>query len=133
MSTISSSRLRQELVQRRIQQCGSSPANPSIARNTPIKSARCMGSSFFSAVRRSFSLSARIMARMCGMRSSAKNMCSVRHSPMPSAPNASRLYRVPGNVGVRAYFDFAERLGPAHEFLQFLDRQATAPAYSAFP
>ena len=62
--------------------------NPSMARKTPTKSARCMGSSFFSAARRSFSLLARIMARMCGRRSSAKNMCSVRHSPMPSAPNA---------------------------------------------
>ena len=27
------------------------------------------------------------MACMCGRRSSAKNMCSVRHRPMPSAPN----------------------------------------------
>ena len=53
----------------------------------PAKSARCMGSSFLRAARRSFSLSARIMARMCSMRSSAKNMCSVRQRPMPSAPN----------------------------------------------
>ena len=35
-----------------------------------------------------FSSRARIMACMCGMRSSAKNMCSVRHRPMPSAPNS---------------------------------------------
>ena len=62
--------------------------NPSIARNTPMKSLRCRGSNFFSAARRSFSLFARIIARMCGKRSSAKNMCSVRQSPMPSAPNA---------------------------------------------
>ena len=60
----------------------------SMALKRPAKSARCMGRSFLSAARRSFSLSARIMARMCSMRSSAKNMCSVRQRPMPSAPKA---------------------------------------------
>src|ERR1700734_1124962 len=37
--------------------------SPSIDLNRPAKSARCMGKSFFSAALRSFSLSARIMAR----------------------------------------------------------------------
>ena len=62
--------------------------SPSISRNRPMKSERCIGSSFFSAARRSFSLFARIMARMWEMRLGAKNMCSVRHNPIPSAPNA---------------------------------------------
>src|ERR1022692_1098969 len=64
-----------------------STGEPSMAVNNPTKSLRCMGSSFASALRRVFSSRARIMACMCAMRSSAKNMCSVRHRPMPSAPN----------------------------------------------
>ena len=35
--------------------------------------------------------SARIMRRTIGRRSSPRNMCSVRHSPMPSAPNRRAL------------------------------------------
>src|ERR1035438_10007828 len=60
---------------------------PSMASNRPTKSLRCMGSSLARALRRAFSSRARIMACMCSMRSSAKNMCSVRQRPMPSAPN----------------------------------------------
>ena len=66
--------------------------NPSIASNRPAKSLRCIGSSFCSAFLRVFSSRARIIACMCGMRSSAKNMCSVRHSPMPSAPNSRACF-----------------------------------------
>jgi len=40
-----------------------------------------------SAARRPFSSSATIIWRTAVMRSASKNMCSVRHSPMPSAPN----------------------------------------------
>ena len=36
---------------------------------------------------RAGSVSDRIICWTCGSRSSAKNMCSVRHKPMPSAPN----------------------------------------------
>jgi hypothetical protein len=54
--------------------------------NSSTKSARCMGSSFASAARRDFSSSARIISRTARMRSSSKNMCSVRQSPMPLAP-----------------------------------------------
>ena len=61
---------------------------PSMASNRPAKSLRCMGRSFASALRRSFSFSLRIIACTNGRRSSAKNMCSVRQRPMPSAPNA---------------------------------------------
>ena len=34
-------------------------------------------------------VSARIISRIASMRSPSKNMCSVRHRPMPSAPNAT--------------------------------------------
>ncbi len=57
--------------------------------NSSTKSARCIGSSLASAARRDFSSSARIISRTARMRSSSKNMCSVRQSPMPSAPNFS--------------------------------------------
>ena len=64
---------------------------PSMARKIPLKSSRCMGFSLSSAARssarRSGSSAAMIMSRTIGMRSVAKNMCSVRTSPMPSAPN----------------------------------------------
>src|ERR1035441_10230373 len=60
---------------------------PFMAVKRPAKSLRCMGRSFNRALRRLFSSRARIMACICSMRSSAKNMRSVRHSPMPSAPN----------------------------------------------
>ena len=36
-------------------------------------------------------LRARIISRMASMRSPSKNMCSVRHRPMPVAPNATAL------------------------------------------
>ena len=36
-------------------------------------------------------VSARIMRRTIGRRSSARNMCSVRHSPIPSAPKRRAL------------------------------------------
>ena len=87
-------------------------AYPSIALKTPAKSARCMGSSFLSAIRRSFSLLARIMACMCGMRSSAKNMCSVRHSPIPSAPKVRAWI---ASRGISAFArTFSLRNGSAH-------------------
>jgi len=67
--------LRQKLVQR-----GSSKrmvtGNPSIARNRPSKSERCMGSKLGQLRAAIVSVRAIIIARMCGMRSSAKNMCS---------------------------------------------------------
>ena len=59
---------------------------PAMISNSSTKSARCIGSSLASAARRDFSSSARIISRTAWMRSSSKNMCSVRHSPMPSAP-----------------------------------------------
>ena len=49
---------------------------------------------------RASSFSARIISRMAAMRSPSKNMCSVRHRPMPSAPNSrARL----ASAGVSAF------------------------------
>ena len=56
--------------------------------NNSTKSARCIGKSLASAARRAFSSGARIISRIAPMRFSSKNMCSVRQSPMPSAPNS---------------------------------------------
>ena len=60
---------------------------PLMISNSSTKSARCIGNSLATAARRDFSSSARIISRTAWMRSSSKNICSVRHSPMPSAPN----------------------------------------------
>jgi hypothetical protein len=48
-----------------------------------------------------FRVSARIISRTAAMRSASKNMCSVRHSPMPSAPN-SRAMRASAGVSALA-------------------------------
>ena len=45
-----------------------------------------MGSSLARAFARCSAVSEQIISRMAGMRSASKNMCSVRHRPMPSAP-----------------------------------------------
>ena len=42
-------------------------------------------------MRRSSSVSAQIISRNAAMRSGSKNMCSVRHRPMPSAPSSRAL------------------------------------------
>ena len=61
-----------------------------------------------------------IIARIFGCRSSAANMCSVRQSPMPSAPS-SRARRAPsGVVGVRAHAQPAQLVGPAEHALEVL-------------
>ena len=72
---------------------------PSITLKIASKSPRCMGSNLASAASRSASASARIIWRTATMRSASKNMCSVRHSPMPSAPN---LRAVAASSGVSA-------------------------------
>ena len=61
---------------------------PSIARKIASKSDRCIGSSLASAARRPSVSDARIISRMAESRSPSKNMCSVRQSPMPSAPKS---------------------------------------------
>ncbi len=64
-----------------------------------MKSSRCIGSSLASAARRPPVSSAMIISRTAVMRPASKNMCSVRLSPMPSAPN---LRAVRASSGVSA-------------------------------
>ena len=59
---------------------------PAISRKMPTKSPRCSGSSLSRAFSRAPVPSARIISRMAASRLSPKNMCSVRHKPIPSAP-----------------------------------------------
>ena len=56
-----------------------------------------------------------IISRMAGMRSASKNMCSVRHRPMPSAPKLHGLLRRRGGVGVGADLQHAVLVGPRHD------------------
>ena len=64
---------------------------PFMASKRPLKSDRCMGSSLVSAFSRASVVLARIICCTMGSRSSAKNMCSVRQRPMPSAPNCRAI------------------------------------------
>ena len=73
--------------------------SPAMMRNSSTKSCRWNGSSLSSAARRPPSSSAMIIWRTMLIRSGAKNMCSVRHRPMPSAPN---LRAVSASSGVSA-------------------------------
>ena len=70
---------------------GSSPAGPSSPRTGPRSPPAGTGAARSSAARRPSSSSAMIIARIFGWRSSAMNMCSVRHRPMPSAPSSRAL------------------------------------------
>ena len=89
--------------------------SPFIASKIPSKSARCIGSSLASARRRPPSSRATIISRIAVIRSPSKNMCSVRHSPMPSAPKRARDARVVRRVGVRADAQAANVVGPAEQ------------------
>ena len=75
--------------------------SPSIARKIPMKSSRWNGRSFATATRRSAESPAMIISRTIGMRSGLKNMCSVRTSPIPSAPK-SRAFRASSGVSALA-------------------------------
>ena len=104
--------VREELVQRRVEQADRDrPARPSprtAPRSRPAGAAAARRAPP-SAPRRS---SARIASTICSWRSSPKNMCSVRHRPMPSAPNSRAFARVLGRVGVRAHAERAQLVGP---------------------
>ena len=73
---------------------------PSIAWKIPSKSALCIGNSLASARRLPPSSRATIISRIPVMRSPSKNMCSVRQSPMPSAP---KLRATRASRGVSAF------------------------------
>ena len=86
---------------------------PFISRYSSLKSSRCMGRSRASAASRSSFVPARIISCMMGMRSSAKNMCWVRHSPIPSAPK-SRATRASRGVSALAR-TFSRRTASPHD------------------
>ncbi len=78
--------------------------SPSIARNRPSKSRTLEGQQLVERLSRclaaaalSGSVSARIIFWTIGSRSVSKNMCSVRHSPIPSAPNLRARRHRAGN------------------------------------
>ena len=108
-SSISASVLRQELVQRRVEQADrdrQAGHDRGRARRSPRAASAAI---LASAARRPCSSSARIISRTATMRSASKNMCSVRHRPMPSAPNsraaarrrpASRRWRGPSACAI---------------------------------
>ena len=60
---------------------------PFIASKMPMKSFFWYGRSSITAFLLSFSLSAKIIFRTANILDSSKNMCSVRQSPIPCAPN----------------------------------------------
>jgi hypothetical protein len=57
----------------------------------------------------------RIIWRTETMRSPSKNMCSVRHSPMPSAPNLRAVCASARRFGIGAHRHAAGRIGPFHD------------------
>ena len=60
---------------------------PCMMLNNCTKSARCIGNRRDRAAARSCGVPAKIISRITTRRSSSKNMCSVRHKPMPCASN----------------------------------------------
>ncbi len=87
----------------------------------PAKSSRWYGRSLASAAFRASSVSARIISRIASMRSPSKNMCSVRQRPMPTAPNAMRVPRLLGRVGVGAHVHARRLVAPLHQLLEVLE------------
>ena len=103
--------VRQELVQRRVEQCGSSPGGPSWPGRCPRSRPAGTAAAWPGPSCGPRPLSARIISRIASMWS--KNMCSVRHRPMPSAPKATACGRLVGLVGVGADLELAVLVGPA--------------------
>ena len=92
---------------------------PSTPRRICSKSASCSGRSRSIAARARASSSAMITAAISGWRS-PRNMCSVRHSPMPSAPSSIALRRVLRRVGVGAHAERAQLVAPPEHRLELL-------------
>ena len=100
---------------------------PFIARNRPSKSSRWKGSSLASAFSRSSRVSARIISRISSMWS--KNMCSVRHRPMPSAPKAIGLRGLVGLVGIGADLQLADACRPSSSAGRTADRSRDSSGF----
>ena len=64
---------------------------PSITLNNSRMSSRWNSNNMSKYLRRSSLVSDKIIPRILSMRSAAKNICSVRHRPIPSAPSSLAL------------------------------------------
>ena len=74
-----------------------------------------MGRSLARAASRCSTVSEQIISRMAAMRSPSKNMCSVRHRPMPSAPSSRALAASWGVSALVRTFRRRILVGPAHD------------------
>ena len=103
--------------------------------NNSSKSACCMGSSFCSAFVRPSLSSDMIIWRMTMIRSASKNICSVRHSPIPSAPKW-RAFCVSSGVSALAR-TVIRRAASAHDMMVSKSPDncgsivATSPSYTS--
>ena len=88
---------------------------PRMMRNSSTKSSRCMGRILASAARRPSMVSATIISRMATMRPPSKNICSVRQSPMPSAPKRRAMRASSGVSALARTFIRRVLVGPDHE------------------
>jgi hypothetical protein len=86
--------------------------SPSITLKIPMKSFLCIGRIFRRALFLPAVSSARIISRTACTRSASKNMCSVRTSPIPSAPNFNAL-RASAGVSALARIP-SSRISSAH-------------------
>ena len=91
---------------------GSSPAGPPSPRRGPRSPPAAAAAARRARRGAPRSSSAMIIARIFGWRSSAMNMCSVRHRPMPSAPS-SRALRASSGVSALARTP-SRRISSAH-------------------
>ena len=93
--------------------------------NSSRKSSRWNGSRRASAARRPASSLAMIICRTAPMRFGSKNICSVRHRPMPSAPN---LRAVSASSGVSALARTPMRRALSAQLHQRARNRPTSPA-----
>ena len=108
--------MRQELVQRRIEQADrdrlARPSRGTGRRSLRAGSGKQLGRAPSRGLPRRRRGSSRGSSSMW-----SKNMCSVRHSPMPSAPNAIGFCGLLRLVGVGPHLQLAVLVGPAHQLV----------------
>ena len=124
--------VRQELVQRRIEQADRDrPAlhRPEDAVEVLALERQQLGQRRLAGPRRRRRGSSRASSSIVP---SSKNMCSVRHRPMPSAPNATASLGLVGLVGVGADLQLAVLVGPASSACakRLVDRRLLAASAS---
>lgn len=106
--------MRQEFVQRRVEQADADrQTRHDVEKRDEVGALH--GKSRSSATFRSLTVSAKIISRITVRRSSSKNICSVRHRPMPSASNI-RVVRASSGVSALARtLDVADIVGPMQQ------------------